>query len=221
MVIPITWNAREAANGSTDIFAIAFVGGAAVGTGLLACAIFFVADLVWMRNRPGITIDLAKWSWASILGIVLGSGLSALVAIPIMVRVSQSRDSDPIVSWMAASASIAAIIGAVTGFAQWLVLRNHTKHSYFWPVISAVAWSVGAAAFWFAYGIADGPFFLPFWYFRPEPWPGWPVLERATALGWLTGGIIFAVLSGMTFRVLLAQSMGRVANPSWEKNHRS
>jgi hypothetical protein len=39
-------------------------------------------------------------------------------------------------------------VGAVLGFAQWLVLRTHVRHSTLWIVANAFAWGVGLLVTW-------------------------------------------------------------------------
>lgn len=89
-----------------------------------------------------------------------GAGVAVLQGLVLYKRIPKATQwiMAGIIGWLAGVAVIlvlvppgfgvlsGAIIGALTGAAQWWVLRRHVRWAGWWPAISAGAWAIGLAS---------------------------------------------------------------------------
>jgi hypothetical protein len=89
-----------------------------------------------------------------------GAGVAVLQGLVLYRRIPKASQwiMASIIGWLAGVAAIlvlvppgygvlsGAVIGALTGIAQWWVLRRHVRWAGWWPAISACAWAIGLAS---------------------------------------------------------------------------
>jgi len=92
-------------------------------------------------------------------------------------------------------------VGGVLGFCQWRVLRRWVRDAGWWIPASLLAWAAGGAVYWAVYRIMGGTL-----QDASEPWPGREVYVRASVSGYIAGGIVVGVVTGLTLKYLLARS---------------
>ncbi|MBI4785304.1 MAG: hypothetical protein HY785_28950 [Oscillatoriophycideae cyanobacterium NC_groundwater_1537_Pr4_S-0.65um_50_18] len=89
------------------------------------------------------------WVLATMIGAIAAWLMSLQVTIVLILIFSNN------VSFVTTSAALlkavfwlGAWVGAVLGFAQWLVLRTHVRYGALWIVANAFAWGVGLLVAW-------------------------------------------------------------------------
>jgi hypothetical protein len=101
-----------------------------------------------LRNR----IPNAKWL---VLANALGWGAISIIdnIVGLIIFPSNLRGLGgirlPGMAWQAGGFIGLFVIGAVTGFAQWLVFRRHFKRvGWWWILVTALGWAIGYSTSW-------------------------------------------------------------------------
>lgn len=142
-----------------------------------------ILDPFFKRSRQAPAEYRFPWPWW-ILSLTIGAGIGGALSAALGVQGLNSPGG--LGNW--------AVFGACLGIAQWLVLQNEARLSAFWPLASALGWSVFA---YFQAVKAPGPLG---WIFAglAVGLLQWPILRKrrrsafwwvpANAIAWLFGG---------------------------------
>lgn len=143
----------------------------------------------WMANRfPG----LSRGSWLLVTVVVAGFGWAA-ASLPGLG--AASTDAEPPVGLVIVGAiALGALMGALLGAAQALVLRKHVRHPWRWVSISALAWAPVMAVIFVGAMMPDASWSTP------------AVILLGSATGIVAGAILGAV-TGLRMR--------DIDGPSW------
>jgi len=149
---------------------LATIAGEFIGVGTIAVASTIASHLTTVNMvvllhivgaLEGIALGLAQWlvlrryvkhvGWW-ILATMIGAIAAWLIGLQVMVILILSFSNRDVVTTSAALLKavfgLGAWVGAVLGFAQWLVLRTHVRRGALWIVANAFAWGVGLLVVW-------------------------------------------------------------------------
>ena len=127
----------------TSTVLVGLIGGAGLGGG--------IGIAQWLVLRRHIA-SAGWWVLVSIVGGMIGVALGLVLEDALRPLIStllgeaiQSRSSGPRVSLSdtVAVGAAGAVVGAVLGSAQWLVLRRHVRSAARWIVASCLGWMAG------------------------------------------------------------------------------
>jgi hypothetical protein len=143
----------------------------------------------WLARRfPG----LPRMSWLVVTIVVAGLGWAA-ASLP-GLGASSTGGEPPVALVVLGALALGAVMGALLGAAQALVLRKHVRHPWRWVSISALAWAPAMAIIFTGAMLPDASWSTP----------------TVVVLGVATGIVAGAVLGGVS-----ALRMRDVDGPSW------
>lgn len=95
------------------------------------------------------SVSLHRWIPMSILGSAVGWWTASTLFAPVnsLILTSMHRvimvnlgSFDSLASSIIAGSVVGCLGGVIVGLAQWVVLRNHGKNSYWWILANAIGW---------------------------------------------------------------------------------
>ncbi len=192
------------AAGDMSIFSGAFLLMHGVSTGAFAAVVIGLGHR-WLLQKQISIVSYGGWLTSLATGLIVGYAIAYTIVAPIVALQLQLHSSGS-VSWIVSGAIVMGTVGAAVGVSQWFALRSLLKRAELWVIASTVAWSAGGAVYWLAYWLVGGPFFYPWTYGKAQLWPGWTPLVLSLMVGWLTGGIVVGVITGIALRRILSIS---------------
>ncbi|MEO8260987.1 MAG: hypothetical protein ABI566_00345 [Pseudolysinimonas sp.] len=155
--------------------AIVIVGGLVEGTAL------GVLQARWLGRRiPG----LSRVGWIVVTLLIAGVGW-ALASAPSALGSPDGQPAPPMASVLLGAAALGAVMGALMGVAQALVLRHHVHHPWRWIGISAAAWTPAMVVIFAGATIPDAS------------WPTPEVIALGVVTGVVAGGLLGAISGGL------------------------
>jgi len=175
--------AANEASGLGSALAIIVLGGLVEGAALGALQGWWLA-----RRFPGVS----RMSWLVVTIVVAGLGWAA-ASLP-GLGASSTGGEPPLALVVLGALALGAVMGALLGTAQALVLRTHVRHPWRWVSISALAWAPAMAIIFTGAMLPDA---------------SWPT-PAVVVLGSATGIVAGAVLGGVS-----ALRIRDLDGPSW------
>ncbi len=169
--------AARGADGLDGVTALGLV----VAGGLVEGTALGVLQAAWLTRRfPGIS----RPGWALVTILIAGVGWSLASAPSALGGVD--GEAPPAALILVGAAGLGAVMGAVIGAAQALVLRGHVRHPWRWISISAAAWTPAMVVIFAGATLPDASWSIPV----------------VVALGAVTGLLAGAALGGVSLALL-------------------
>jgi hypothetical protein len=158
-------------------------------------------------------LSVSEWLVFTVLGNATGWIAAAWYWI--------GADKSDIGAWLWTSFTMMAIVGLAIGVSQWWVLSLRVRYSLLWVAACVVAYALGGLVYWMVYSLVGAPFTLPWALRSTDAQPEGIVYLSGHAAGWLLGGCVVALITGLVFRFLLSQTGNDTDRKSHSLEYRS
>lgn len=139
--------------------------GVAIGLGLLMAASGAIEGVVvgtmqcWAMQSALPHIDRKSWVAATLIGALVAWTFGSIPTTMMSVNndPALSSTAEPETTWILLMAGLmGALLGIVLALAQWIVLRRHVRHAWWWLPANSAAWLVGMPVIFAAVELAQG-----------------------------------------------------------------
>jgi hypothetical protein len=145
------------------------------------------------------------WFVRTLISMTLGWILAWIVVISMF----WNNRSDRPETWLLGALVLGAGVGLITGIAQWRLLRAVTPNAGWWIIVSTISWLAASFMFWLVYGLSGGPFHdIVVYYYDgfPPPSPDALTAWPAMLAGWLAGGLLLGLVTGVAMKRLMGST---------------
>lgn len=151
--------------------------GVVVAGGLVEGMALGILQAWWLTRRyPGVS----RRGWILTTILIAGVGWS-LASAPSALGGDDGSAPPPALLVLGGAAALGAVMGALMGAAQALVLRGHVRHPWRWISISTAAWTPTMVIIFAGATLPDAS------------WPDWMIIVTGSATGLLAGATLGAV----------------------------
>jgi hypothetical protein len=195
-----------------DVFTLYMTLATAVTLGAAGGAITALIHY-WVLGKDIPVLRLSDWLVFTVLGNAIGWTAAELYYL--LAHKPGSSD------WLWMGFTTMGVVGLAVGVCQWWALALRVRYSLLWVPVCAGAYALGGLVYWVVYLLVGAPFTLPWASRSTDAQPEGIVYLSGHAAGWLLGGCVVALITGLVFRFLLSQTGNDTDRKSHSLEYRS
>lgn len=185
-----------------------------IDVGIGALSVAAVGAVQWWVLNHYIADNDKRWLLVTMIGGVISWVLGWVFSL---IFVNSLWSSKP-VFWTTSGAAVGLIQGITIGISQWRLLNSWGHKAIAWIPTSVVAWAAGGLVYWLAYGATGAAFDnITTSYYEPGHWPKTietPGAGLGLLAGWIAGGLVVGVLTGLGVIFLVSRSSSKQLSPA-------